>query len=773
MSNNPARTAILPSFFGLIALCFFVFVPPLPATIVSFGIADPGWHVISTSPSGLELQWNAPSLEAEEVVKDGIVYWKLALEGSGVAADPGMPDLPVARVMIRLPAGGSISVVAHAANHQLIRLKTLGVDRIAPRPRRVAKIRGATPDDGWTVDEKAYTGPCGELGAAVVERLGTMRGVKLGLVEVNPISYDPLGAELRLTKSIRVKLSFDEPLRDIDQRLLSQEAWQQVSCRVLNMDQSRDPVDLPAGYLIITADALENALSPLAAWKAEKGYHVTVTNTSQIPGGATADNIRSYIQDAYDNWTVPPVFVLLVGDSNTIPAFNGTGYQNPKTDLYYGCMDGGSDYLPDLYVGRFSMRTADDVAAEVEKTVDYEQAQWSQGSTWAGRQYFISSDDWGNHGLTEGTHTYCMAKARSHGVTCDSLWGYYGTGTPIAEAVNTGRAMVAYSGHGVENMWQGPIFSNWNVSQLSNLDRYPIVLSFACLTGDFTWSSDPCFMENWVRQHDKAAVVACGSSANSFWPDDDYLQRRVWDALFDDGFNWPGGFILEGKMLYALWEPNQWMERGYFEQYNILGDPSLLLFTLEPVALAATIPASIPSGSPQTVQITVTRGGQPMEGALVGLHKEGEVQEAGYADANGQVSLQVTATTTGSIIVTSTAYNSIVYVDSITVGSGDAIAPTAPSWATLSPAGILTWGASSDNVGVAGYRIYRQTHAYFDTEGISHLRETAETTSSFPGSMGNPAVNYYFLITAFDAADNESAPSPLVGEYDFDLPSVP
>ncbi|MCU0611388.1 MAG: C25 family cysteine peptidase, partial [Candidatus Eisenbacteria bacterium] len=403
---------------------------------------------------------------------------------------------------------------------------------------------------------------------------------------------------------------------------------------------------------------------------------------------------------------------------------------------------------------------------------DYEQAAWGVDHLWTGKEYFVSSDDGSYHGVTEGTHTYCMAKARAHGVVCDSLWGYTGTGTPITTAINAGRAMLAYSGHGVETAWQGPSYNGWYVDQLTNLDKYPIVLSFACLTGNFTYSgADACFMERWIKPTGKGAVVAYGSSVSSFWYDDDYLQRRMWDALFDNGWNWMGGFTLEGKLRYKLHYGSGSGTRGYFEQYNILGDPSLLMYTLVPSPLAATFPATIPAGTPQSVAITVTRGGAPCQGALVCLYKAGEVHAAGYTDVAGQANLSIPSATAGTMEVTATAFNSIAFLDDITVGGGgDPEPPSMPAWSSLDAAsGLLTWAPSTDNVGVTGYRVYRSTTPQFTPVPGLLFVTTPSTSTDVSSSLGDVSVNYNFRVTAVDAALNESVPSPTVGEHDFQL----
>ena len=103
--------------------------------------------------------------------------------------------------------------------------------------------------------------------------------------------------------------------------------------------------------------------------------------------------------------------------------------------------------------------------------------------------------------------------------------------------------------------------------------------------------------------------------------------------------------------------------------------------------------------------------------------------------------------------------------------SGDTQAPSVPSnlqATAVSETQIdLTWNASTDNVGVTGYRVSRD----------STLVATVTATSfSDTGLQANTSYNY--SITAVDAAGNASAPSPgasatTLPAPDIDAPSIP
>ncbi|MCP5113738.1 MAG: fibronectin type III domain-containing protein, partial [bacterium] len=84
--------------------------------------------------------------------------------------------------------------------------------------------------------------------------------------------------------------------------------------------------------------------------------------------------------------------------------------------------------------------------------------------------------------------------------------------------------------------------------------------------------------------------------------------------------------------------------------------------------------------------------------------------------------------------------------------SSDSQAPTVPtnlSATTVSSSQInLSWNASSDNVGVTGYRIYRNG---------GQIASTASTSYSNSGLL--PSTQYTYTVSAHDAANNSSSQS--------------
>ncbi|MHA6757201.1 RICIN domain-containing protein [Streptacidiphilus sp. PAMC 29251] len=86
-------------------------------------------------------------------------------------------------------------------------------------------------------------------------------------------------------------------------------------------------------------------------------------------------------------------------------------------------------------------------------------------------------------------------------------------------------------------------------------------------------------------------------------------------------------------------------------------------------------------------------------------------------------------------------------------GGGDVIAPSAPTGlattGTTATSTTLNWGASTDNVGVTGYNVYRGGAQVGATTGATSYTDTGLSASTA----------YSYTVKAFDAAGNLSAPS--------------
>jgi hypothetical protein len=108
----------------------------------------------------------------------------------------------------------------------------------------------------------------------------------------------------------------------------------------------------------------------------------------------------------------------------------------------------------------------------------------------------------------------------------------------------------------------------------------------------------------------------------------------------------------------------------------------------------------------------------------------------------------------------------------VVVFRGDVVSPTQVVGLTCArdeTSLLLSWQASTDNVGVTGYRVHRGSTPGFLPGPGSLLITTTETFYSDQGVLGDPESDHYYLVTAFDTAGNESSPSDRVGEKEYEL----
>jgi hypothetical protein len=642
-TDNPAG--------GLQMRAFLVLMVAVSLAVAADAVA---W---TERPDGGVLSLDRVSLKQGMVLEAGREFATLSLAGAGLSGAPGLPSVPVYRRLVEVPYGCEVAVSAELG---AVETRRLGLP-LVPRQEPVPKS-GPTP--AFRLDEKAYATDAAttELGAKLVE-VAAVRGRRVAVVDISPVSYNPARNLVEHAPRMKVTVSWAGADRAKTGAMLRRYSSPPFAGRldgvVVNPGQFRafDGPALPIGYLVIVPDEWQANVAPLAEWRRRKGFNVFVRNLTEV-GGGQANTVKAYIQDAYDNWPIPPSFVLLVGDVDKIGFFTGGGEGSPPTDLNYSLCE-GSDYWPDLDLSRASVASAAQLDSFVANVVGYEQNTLTGGTSWLNKAYFIASADASNHGITEQTHLYVMNKIRPKGTVCDSLWLYYGSGTPITTAINGGRSWVTYSGHGNTDCWADPGFDVADVHDLVNTDLIPFVQTYACLSGDFTSASYPeCFSESWIRNGRRGALAHIASTVNSYWTEDDTLERRVFDYMFDSTCSWiMGGFNKAKIKFYEQIGAGPTTQR-YFEMYNLMGDGAVDVYSLDPKPLDCSYAPVIPVGA-YPLTVTVTSTGSPVEGALVCAAAKSDtgVWAAGYTNSSGEVTLNLTTLAPDTIFVTVTGHN--------------------------------------------------------------------------------------------------------------------
>jgi hypothetical protein len=499
-------------------------------------------------------------------------FVSLLLPDEPAAGEIGTPALPVIRRLFVVPDGVDVVTQVWTGPPAVANAETLGRPlRLMPVQPPIEKVPGALENTPFAFDPTAYAADVDYAPQRVtVSELGIVRNQRLFMLEIWPLSYNPAAGQVTFWTDISVQVRF------VGQPLPPSPLAPLPGLRSIVLNPSQVPARMGRGtgnYLIIVVNTLQSDIASFAAAKSAQGYTVS---TYPVASGTSNTTIKNYIQSL---WNTPnaPDYILLVGDSGQIPHWTGGGAGSPPTDLPYACMDGSSDWYPDIAIGRFPATNSTQLQAMVDKTLYYENGPLADPN-YLKRSVWMASED--NYPVSEGTHNWVIDNYMiPNEIAYNKLYchTYNATTQQVRDCVNNGRFYIVYSGHGSETSWaDGPPFSQSDVSNLVNANLYGLVYSFACLTGNFTVSE--CFMETWIRVANRGAAAAIGSSVTSYWTEDDILEKRLFDSIFDDGDDVVaeiGPVWNDTKMRYLAYFGPTSTTRRYFEMYNILGDPAL------------------------------------------------------------------------------------------------------------------------------------------------------------------------------------------------------
>ncbi|MEM0492416.1 MAG: C25 family cysteine peptidase [Candidatus Thermoplasmatota archaeon] len=606
----------------------------------------------------IEITINNLDFIYEKISTSGnIVYASIEIRNEGTTTDIGKAKLPIIRKLIEIPYDAEPDIIVKSISWKTTSLTELNLpEQIIPIQPSTQKNKEKTTD--LIIDENYYsTNTYTPKDTPTISIIGYIRSHRIAQVEIPGVVYNPTTGELKLLDACELQINLNrgntEKTIENNKRYASSSFEQLIKSMIINYNSyntgNSDGKNIE-GYLIIVHDNFYNQILPLAEWKQNKGYEVTITKTSQIPGGATKENIKNYIVNAYNNWPNPPSYILLVGDTAQIPTWTGTA-TGTCTDLYYVTIT-QPDYFPDIFIGRFPATQSSHVTAMVDKTIYYERGEFPSNS-WIKKAAFMASED--NYLISEGTHNYVISTyLNPNGYTCDKLYCHtYGATTQqVKNALNNGRNLAIYSGHGSTTSWaDGPAFSQSDVNSLTNQNMYPFVCSHACLTNQFTVSE--CFGETWLRTSNKGGLAFWGASDYTYWEEDDILEKKMFYAWWTDNLKTIGG--MTNRALYYLYQyyGGAGLSKYYFEAYNVLGDSSVKIWQDNPIPNPPTTPSGPTKGiGDQGVQYQYTTSstagnnlyfkflwGDGSDSGWMGPYSSGQLASASHAFPVGVYSI--------------------------------------------------------------------------------------------------------------------------------------
>ena len=661
-------------------LCsLFIFLPVLVISgNYEFDFDRTAARITGSDAHGLTIELEVPDFGFTPESLNGNEYSRLKIPGWGVTGEFGRPELPVISKTIALPYDAKIEY-----SFEIIESETItGID-IAPLQHYKSDNPAVADadfilDDQFYIDDKFY--PESRI---IVSDPVIMRDLRMARVTVNPFRYNAARRELEVVKRMRVNIGFIDDANPVNPKISRRG---KVSSSFLPLyrsmaenydDLELDEVTVRGGYLFITPNTSVNPyLAPLIDWKKEKGFPVTVVTTQETGTSVTA--IRTYIANAYYTWETPPDFVVLVGDMNgslTIATdyyYCGPG-DNSVTDHVYAKIE-GTDYFPDVMLGRLSVANNTDLSTVVSKILHYETMDlpWND---WIMRSEMIA--DYANISC-QLTKEFGKEICLDNGFTTvyEDYFSWTAPTANIANHINNGVGIVNFRGYLGWGGWEQA-----EINSLGNGGKLPVVNGCTCETGSFELGE--CISEAWLRAGTSGNPIGgMGCVGPSSWN-----THTKWNNCLDSGFMF--GFlnldleywmesVINGKL--ELWTsypynhgsgyPSNSVE-CYYYIYNLIGDPGLSVRMAIPYQLTAETPGDVPLGS-NYYPVTVTNAsGDPVEGAYVNLWKGEEVFAGGYTDENGYIILPIAPQTAGAMKVCATLQNTIPARETVQIVAGE------------------------------------------------------------------------------------------------------
>jgi peptidase C25-like protein len=339
-----------------------------------------------------------------------------------------------------------------------------------------------------------------------------------------------------------------------------------------------DPLPPGVDYLIVAHPSLIASAESLAMFREGRltGFaapRVAIATTDRIAaqlGAGTLDPvaIRNLLAYARLHWAAPaPIYVCLFGDASLDPK-NYLGFNTPDlvptyanyydsslpaqyvSDDFYGFLDGPSDQLLDIAIGRLPAKSTLEAAALVgTKLRAYETA--SEFDPWRARALLSADDAWKREDLDDlgNLHVIEMErKDRFHLPYPIERSKVYLNEYPFPDTlhqskpaaredfiarINQGNWFVDYVGHGSDIVIADEqLFRSNDVGRLTNGTRPSIFGLFSCTVGKFDALGQEGLGELLLKTPGAGAVASIAATEKVFPEPSTELNDSFMDELF-------------------------------------------------------------------------------------------------------------------------------------------------------------------------------------------------------------------------------------------------
>ena len=528
---------------------------------------------VKSDMNGLKASFSFSTLEANSVETPRGEFSEIHIEGTYPNGNVGEPQLPMFTRLIAIPTGATpiVSVGAHSETQYT--LSDYGIGTISAMQAPIHKnVDPSTVE--YAFSEAAYArNSYNDNPIAMVEVLGTMRGITLGRLIVQPVHYNPAAGTVKVFNDIEVDVDFENGDAEGTNQMFrstANVAFQSVYDQIFNIDMlmgdSKDAYtdhpdfyNTPVKMLVICYSGFQGnaALNSWLQWKLQKGYYVDIYYTSET--GTSASAIASFIKTKY-NASVSAgnayTYLVVIGDTGQVPQYMSKNIDSSigqcASDLGYASVNfssNTSNYFPDMYYSRISVENTTHLTNYMNKVLTYEKYEFTDGGNYLNNVILVGGWDsnWtarvAKPTINYGTNYYFNKNNTTYGgfgsgtinatISSSSTAGYSGSNNGCYNGINNGVCFLNYTAHGDKQEWYQPKMTAAHVATLTNTGKYFFGVGNCCLTGNFnntttTYSpgssigTNACFAETMIRVPNAGAIAYVGCSPYSYWYEDFY-----------------------------------------------------------------------------------------------------------------------------------------------------------------------------------------------------------------------------------------------------------
>lgn len=620
---------------------------------------------------GVSLNYSMQKFSMEDITVKGESMKNIQLPGTFLFNDEGAPNLPGMGQYIAIPTGAKATVKITAK-----RIESYKNINLAPAPRIPLDTEDGPMD--YSKNNMLYnTNAFYPAEPVKLSEVSSIRGVESVILGITPYQYNPVTRELIVYRDLQIDVEFEGGQGTFGEDRLRSRWFDPILSDMMINYSSLPKVDYDARaasytkdtdgceYLVITPTAQEfqNWADSVRVFRNHQGILTKVMTIEEI-GGNNTTAMETFFNDAFNNWTIPPVAVLLMGDygSSTENRITSPVYNNYcVSDNIFADVSG--NHMPDIIFARMTAQNEGHLETMVNKFMDYERNPPMDANYynhpitalgWQTERWFqlcsetvggflknelnkepvrINAIYQGNPGASWSSATNTAQVVSFFGpdglgyipATPAELGGF-GGGTPaqVTAAINAGSFMLQHRDHGGEDGWGEPGYNNSHIDGLNNSGKPTFIFSINCLTGKYNISGE-CFAEKFHRHTNGGALGLIAASEVSYsFVNDTYvwgMYDNMWPEFMPDynttpeprgilpGFgNASGKYFLE----QSNWPYNTNNKEVTYYLFHLHGDAFMTMYSEVPQDLTVNHNPALLAG---TTSFEVTAD----DGALIAL----------------------------------------------------------------------------------------------------------------------------------------------------------